>query len=114
MTATFSVSDLIAKVREIAAERGDVTYCYEEACCYASGECSDGSIGCVFGQAFAALGIDPASFDDSPIPTIGHIIRRSRHAGEQLAWCERVQERQDAGYTWGEAVSIANAEYPND
>ena len=44
------LDELVAEVRSIASDRGEVTY-PDGPCFYDKGECSDGSVGCVFGQA---------------------------------------------------------------
>lgn len=119
------MSDIIAEVRKIAKERPDVYYNPDGMCKYSSGECSDGSIGCIFGQAFTNLGIDAKKFDKYPVPhhtsingsttyvpSIDHILRNEFNCKEvlELEWCGTVQNGQDGGLSWKEAVLEADRE----
>jgi hypothetical protein len=106
------VKELIAEVRRIAAERPDTVYRQPSTSCgcfYEKGECTDGSVGCIFGQALNNLGYPvtgTASID---------IIARSRFVGNCLvilAWCREVQNVQDGGLSWGDAIISANTKWP--
>lgn len=106
-----TVNDVIAEVRKLAAEKPDNTYTRPggKQCCYDAGVCTDGSVGCIFGQALARLG-HPAS----GTYTINSILfnreqlglARDRPAG---LWCSYVQDWQDEGFTWARAVEYADA-----
>lgn len=86
-------------VRKIAKERPDVKYGMPESgtCSYDEGVCSDGSVGCIFGQAAKLLGE----------PLYG-----SREITDYYDddWCLLVQTYQDKGRSWGEAVRQADME----
>lgn len=88
------------KVREITKERPDVTYeTFEGGCHYDAGECSDGTIGCIFGQVSAALG-EPMTGTKS----ITHYFNDP--------WCILVQQYQDRGMKWSVAIQRADIMYP--
>lgn len=121
------VSDIIAEVRKVVKERPDVYYNPDGICKYSSGACSDGSIGCIFGQVFTNLGIDAKKFDEYPtpegisptiyggktyVPGIDCILRHEFNCEEilELEWCGTVQNGQDGGLSWKEAVLEADRE----
>ncbi len=125
MIVNFTISDLIKEVRRLANENPDFVYPEFKkphngrTCSYLKSEKSD--VGCIFGQAI--LNIQPdlkeflIHFDcevDSGIkkclqtlfPDID--LTYPSTSREQLDWCEKVQDEQDRGSTWGEAIKIAN------
>lgn len=118
------VSDIIAEVRKIVKERPDVYYNPDGMCKYSEGVCSDGSIGCIFGQAFTNLGINAKKFDQYPVPEgmlnygknyipgIDHILRHEFNCEDilELEWCGTVQNGQDGNLSWKEAVLEADRE----
>lgn len=116
------VSDIIAEVRRIVQLRPDVTYnASNYGCKYADGYCSDGSVGCIFGQVLSNLGERVQRFDEYPIPdcnktytpSIGKILENEFGCSDnEYVWCERVQELQDNGLSWGEAVKMTDMEFP--
>lgn len=100
---------LIIKVREIVKERPDVKYRgvaskdgHKPNCFYDRGECSDGTVGCIFGQAAVALSV--------PIGSIQASINKLGIKGtdQERAWCQTVQCCQDRGDIWDVAVSKAD------
>jgi hypothetical protein len=99
---------LIAQIRELAKKAPDNLYIKPDpkynTCCYDRGTCTDGSIGCIFGQAFRALGLELKGtaiisyiLSDNQIPC----------SGSEKLWCATVQRLQDQGRTWSEAVKLA-------
>ncbi len=95
------LDQLIETVRKIARERPDVTS-DTKTCMYESGVCSDGSVGCLFGQAFEAMGWKP--YDPVASQTIDKVLNGEVGYGGKVYWCADVQEVQDCGVPWGEAV----------
>lgn len=65
-------------------------------CSYRAGECSDGSIGCIIGQAILAAGLD--------LPVGSLEIGRYLNS----AWLRQVQLRHDMCMSWGKAVEGAD------
>lgn len=125
MFVEFTQKQLVAKVREIVSLRPGVKYKPDEvrdpdnpghvSCLYGKGTCSDGSEGCIFGQALVALGVDRGSLDDGEI--LGEIseVLDSLDIADNNGmdeWCMVVQKRQDEGKSWGEAVAIADEKFP--
>jgi hypothetical protein len=112
-----TVHNVIAEVRKLAAEKPDNCYVPTDAwggCCYDKGQCTDGSVGCIFGQALQRLG--------RPITGCGSITQAlcdSRwfepltiDLDNEVEWCKLVQQYQDANLSWGKAVESANRLYP--
>lgn len=107
-----NVPDLISEIRKLASEHPDNVYEKTDGllCSYSRGTCTDGSRGCIFGQAFKRLGIDiPRKFDDRTIHGLldGHNLGST----DELNWCNAVQLKQDTGWTWSNAVSYADRNY---
>ena len=107
-----TVSDLISKVRELAAASPDCRYRStngsSSGCCNNRGECTNGTVGCIIGQAAAALGYD---WGDEPSREGVHLFvnRVFRHTPRpQTYWLDLVQGQQDLGKTWGDAVQYAD------
>ena len=115
------VSDVIKEVRKIVAERPNVYYYAPEGGCqYSKGECSDGSTGCLFGQVLTNLGEDVSRFDKYPapeeyktetyIPGIDKILEEFEGNDIDKTWCSLVQDGQDNGMSWEDAVAEADFE----
>lgn len=111
------VDKLIALVRGMATERPDNVYLPganrgepDFSCSYDDGECSDGTVGCIFGQA-----LDQMGFDLSDVSEGVRVSEAMRQLGITFKschelWCDRVQENQDKGTNWGLAVADADEE----
>ncbi len=93
---------LISEVRKIASERPNVTS-DTKSCMYDSGVCSDGSVGCLFGQGFEAIGWKPYSPNNSNLSVLG-VLDSHYGDNDKLDWCSEVQDCQDNGMSWGESV----------
>lgn len=118
------VSEIIAEVRKIVQVRPDVTYNPGiGGCKYANGICSDNTVGCLFGQALSNLGVDVKRFDKYPItqhkhdstatyvPAIDKILTNEfEGSAQEINWCAKVQEQQDGGAYWKDAVKEADNE----
>lgn len=108
------IADLISEVRKLVSEHPDNIYRglgsdpNHNNCSYSSGTCTDGSCGCIFGQAFKRLGVDVMQLDDTR--SIYAVINDNDIpcAKEDKSWCGVVQSNQDAGDTWGKAVEKAD------
>lgn len=103
-----TATELIAKIRELATERPNNKYVPEmddASCSYATGHCTDGSVGCIFGQAFAALG-----HPISGVETIDDICRiyGVEATDAELRWMTDAQFMQDAGHAWGKIPTRAD------
>ena len=114
------VSEVIAEVRKVVQLRPDVTYdAGVKGCQYADGICSDNSVGCLFGQVLSNLGVDVKRFDKYPMPNregdtytpaIDRILKNEFvGTGQEIDWCVRVQEHQDNGLCWDDAVKEADS-----
>ncbi len=101
------IDQLIAEVRNIASARPEVTYDHED-CRYDSKEASDGSVGCIFGQALTAIGWDITGKNDGR--GIIELLRCKDYEfnDDRILWCNMVQGEQDNGRTWGDSVAEAD------
>lgn len=82
---------------------------------YASGPCSNGSVGCIVGQALKAMGHNVSTLDlglsvPSAYAAIGQCI--TGYTDEKKRWASDVQYGQDRGKTWSVAVADADAARP--
>jgi hypothetical protein len=111
----FSTEKLIQAVRALAEKSPDNVYRAEPGttggggCRYASGGCQDGSKGCLIGQAFGICGIDPSDLDAQYPEGAGVeevLAACPIHTWRDTEWLEWVQDLQDTGATWHEAVSV--------
>lgn len=106
---SFKVETLVQTVRQIAADRPQVIYNSEMKCSYSDGTCSDNTVGCLFGQAFAQMGVVvPENLDSK---TIGMVINNfgGIYNPLHLEWCCAVQLSQDIGGRWGFCIRKADA-----
>jgi len=116
------VSKVIAELRKIVQLKPETIYSSGgHGCKYADGTCSDGSIGCLFGQVLSNLGEDVKRFDNYPMlcqeniyytPAIDKILTNEfEGTAEEINWCAKVQEHQDNGCSWKEAVKEADLQF---
>lgn len=79
---------------------------------YESGQCTDGSVGCLIGQGIKQLlGYMPPNPDDMCLSELVAVADFSAVDDEQ--WFYDLQGAQDEGLTWHEALKIAdNPETP--
>lgn len=109
------IEAIIGKVRQMATERRENRYrvCAANGSCgYEHGICTDETIGCIFGQAFLALGVTP---ENMPVGgTICYVLGHHdvTHDFVELDWCRLVQGNQDRGEPWGSCVGAADRNYP--
>lgn len=107
---------LLTEIRKLADESPACKYerptkGFAGACFYTKGVCTNGSEGCIIGQALAKLGhIEKlVEFDEcggknaeAAIHALGLTISET-----DVQWCSRVQRAQDGGRCWGYAVGYA-------
>ena len=112
------IEKIISKVRELAFHSPDNVYSVNDEghCLYNAGTCSDGSIGCIFGQAFKELGLDWGEWGDSnPVNCCSASQVVEHFDGEtsdtMLKWCDCIQKEQDVGKSWRASISLADSEY---
>lgn len=106
-----TIEQLIDRVKEIAKHRQDNKYVVGQfaRCYYTKGNCSDGSCGCIFGQALVSL--DPnlkttlVALDNYPTPIAILLLKLGITGSDaQLEWCAQVQRLQDSGDLWGKCI----------
>jgi hypothetical protein len=107
-----TATEIIAEVQRIAEAAPENQY-LEADCHYTQGACTNGSSGCIVGQALTALGYGQqlAILDDERPQGILRVIARLGITGEQgqLDWLETVQDWQDRGDPWRDVVARAEA-----
>lgn len=105
-----TADDVIAEVRRLAAESPDCVYESPDGDChYQRGECSNGSVGCIWGQALRRWGIIDESRERAAV-----LVSRygAGLSDQQHEWVHAVQEFQDRGESWGDAVKAADHDWP--
>lgn len=132
---SFSITDLIGKVRDIALEHPHTIYEKDEPqypkektwCSYTGGHSSGVGDGCMFGQILPSSFVELDMQADIEEVLIDHIQLPDNqiHSDEldddglklpsqELDWLSAVQTRQDIGVTWRECVRQADTNYPLD
>lgn len=119
-----TVEKIIAKVRELAAASpenkyiGFPDYC---VCYYTAGKCSDGTEGCIIGQALVELGLlnkcdllvyylHKGEFhNDTMFVTKLFEKLNIKLSLVQKEWLWKVQSFQDRKHSWSSAVNSADA-----
>lgn len=107
---TVRPEDVIAKVRELAAARPGHAYKPPKdspgECSYFTDATGKAGAGCIYGQALTQLGLDDLTdgVDITGILSRHHIYPST----DGLDWVEMVQNEQDKGVTWAEAVRVAD------
>lgn len=89
----------------------------DENCSYTRGNCSNGSRGCIVGQAeLRAFGRPGSTYQIRAQGGIRISAIVGKVAGKPLAaiigWLEVVQSNQDVGMTWGAAIERADELFP--
>jgi hypothetical protein len=112
-----TVAEFVTRVRERIARSPDARYIPPSikgiagttGCFYFRGEVTDGTVGCVMGQA-VGIGIT----DDDAIRDYVMLMEGSREydTSEVGDWAGYIQNRQDNGTAWGEALAAADKAYP--
>lgn len=105
-----TVPELEIKVRELAAKSPDNIYKPDESrqynqyvsCFYNEGKCSDGSIGCIIGQAIKALDEEFFEKIKKSVCGVSDIVYG------KTKWLQSVQAFQDKGNTWGKCIELSD------
>lgn len=94
-------------------ELSDVWVC---RCRYTSGTCSDGSCGCLFGQALLAVGItlEQLRYFDSLDLTITRVLIKLEiiFSQSEKDWLGAIQYTQDQGRSWKSCLRYAANRLP--
>lgn len=115
MEVSFTLEDLAAKLREVAAERPDYVYVNDRdaPCRCVYWHESEGAPGCIFGHALQRLGVDVSSIISAGIRLVLNGWDVPGDYGPFVA----VQNAQDGGagvgrLPWGECVKALDEAYP--
>lgn len=110
----FTLENLIGEVRKLAQENPDNAYKCKDGryvmCYYSKKTCTNGSIGCIFGQAMKRLGLDDNILATMENNTIMEIIPKyyPEHNRRLAIWCREVQSAQDFGWIWSKCIEAAD------
>lgn len=109
------IKTLVKTVREIVRKRPDVIYEAKHTCSYIAGNCTDGSVGCLIGQALVKLGV---TFDaDETTKRISTLVQPFRDDSTDEAkkyndvardWLQHVQCAQDRKEAWIDCITYAD------
>lgn len=113
---TINLNDVVAAVRTIAAEHPDRVYNREftdAPCKYAPDDANP--FGCIMGFAIRLLGESTDEGDEGR--SVGSLLTRrgvrvvdgNNFDIPEVLWLRVVQQMQDRGKTWANAVAAANA-----
>lgn len=107
-------TELISKVKELASDFPHAVYSEQQTCYYTRGRVYDGpdTPGCIFGQALREDYYEILVNNDQETITDVLELIGIDFDGDQGDWFLTVQEHQDKGEEWSEAVAIANAQHP--
>lgn len=107
---TITPKEVEAEIRRLAAESPDNVYRGGEdaGCLYTLGTCTNGSKGCIVGQALCRLGFEEQckEMDRSGGQNADDMLRACNILGD-YRWINTVQGAQDEEMKWGEAVELA-------
>jgi hypothetical protein len=121
LPATFTAADVVAKIREVAAETPDRVYERETGsgkCLYGRDKSGSGDgHRCIVGEALFRLGVTQAHLEvvDGRLAVPGayqlltHEFNLPLEAEFELKFADEVQSCQDGGLTWAEAVAMQDA-----
>lgn len=106
-----------AVVRKLVADCPDCVYDAKDGPCrYASGQCSNNSVGCIIGQALAIMGHDVKLLDSEDLVLSAGAALNELSAGFSIGlrdWATGIQDKQDNGHPWAEALSYADSKRAN-
>ena len=106
------VDALVQAVRDLAKESPENIYLPAlsgENCRYSTGQCDNGSCGCIVGQALARIGLDPASFEEmGNSPSASKVVGALSGKWGPGTWLRCVQQAQDSGRRWAIAIEVAD------
>lgn len=121
---TIQLTALVAKVKELAQASPDNRYSKPmeilsrvecTACSNIRGLCTNGSEGCIIGQALLALGVDRAILADHEHDSVRNLLRATSDLYDkntvEMEWLVHVQLNQDGGLAWSYAVQEASRIY---
>lgn len=100
-----AIQALVAKSPDNVYDGGDGN------CYYARGVCTDGSIGCIIGQALLAEGYSQYEVEKFDNQTNGltalDVLRRLEYDENEAKFAQLCQESQDRGEKWVDAFDNA-------
>lgn len=114
-----TLDDVIQATRELAAEFPDNVYEKEVQrinCFYTKGPCSNGSCGCLIGQALIKAGVPKERLEEFDAKEQGGVSTVAYFLGiplvnDKLWWLESVQSWQDMGNSWRACIEHAEAKF---
>jgi hypothetical protein len=123
-TLTITLDDVVTEIRTLASEQPDFVYHNEAGkvgpgvtCNYRHNRMGDpnhnGTAGCIVGQALDRLGyVVPGKYEGSSALEVLAAGLDLNVDNRAAAWIVEVQQHQDKGEAWGEAVRHADDLFP--
>lgn len=110
--------EIVRKAYALCVANCDNVYTPEDpvaGCKYTRGKCSNGSVGCIFGQILPHDEFDLERYDDEAVKLPGiETVLRDKLPEMPIAairWCSQLQGSQDIERSWGDALAIAEDNY---
>lgn len=115
-----NVQFLEQAVRKLAADSPDTLYCKPDDsifCSYSKGACTNGSVGCIMGQALVRCGLGTTLALAQKWGSINNFVLFITNTDLEklptpvvltIRWLQEVQTQQDQGRTWRDAVALAD------
>jgi hypothetical protein len=116
-----TIEQLVAEVTRLAQENPENSYEQTAiACYYNKGTCTNGTVGCIFGQAFRNLEQPLEDIFDSHCGNtgirIGIVLKELKlnNIPELVNWCSEFQYWQDRHCSWNQCLVNANKSIQNE
>lgn len=88
---------------------------HRQPCFYDKGDCTNGSKGCIVGQAWVKCGITLEELATASLGAVTDVYDCNAELPEyrlQANWIRTAQNSQDDGFAWGECITRANDFWP--
>lgn len=118
MFVELDLKKVVEAVRKLAKESPKNQYVYSP-CQYTQGFCTNGSTGCIIGQALMNLGyeetlweIDKVANEMNFLATYTEGYFEFDPSSKEFEWLEEVQSHQDSRVDWGSCIEMADDQHP--
>ena len=111
-----TIQEIVQQTRDLAAKYPDNVYLHwnRDDCLYHEGNCTNGTVGCIFGQIlvphFPDKNLDSCNTIVYSIDALLVFLEISTNDNEYPLrnWCLQVQSLQDTGKMWHECIAFAD------
>lgn len=120
MIANFTLDQLIQEIRKLATDWPNFVYERCGSACNYTKSKNNPNKGCIFGQAILNLQPDLKELltnnNSTPITTVLLNLLDFEYKqevnGNKISWCAEVQNKQDYGQSWANAIKLSDERYP--